>query len=290
MYKMSGFMKKIGKIAKKNPQITIGASAIGSAILKTGISFIKKPAVIANVKHIFNPKKLGIYSVKEVKEIEKCADWIVDLLKEKRIRPNKIGIDGLPGSGKSTIANALSNRLKMEWISLDFKLSNEPYQFNKNNSIYEHHRLFRTQNLDAFDVIIFIDLPVEKIKEQIIDRGQGAFNVEIFDYDLMQEIGKTAFEITDGGKIRVPSTYLYMKIKPEGGFNIDENLDKKLKAEGFVDTGNLTKEEKLFLLAEGKAKKGMFAYNQGSKYAMELLENVREFINYVNNPGRRFRR
>ena len=81
-----------------------------------------------------------------------------------------------------------------------------------------------------------------------------------------------------------------MKIRPEGGFSIDKNLDKKLKAEGFVDTGNLTKEEKLFLLVEGKTKKGMLAYNQGSKYAMELLDNVREFINYVDRPGRRFRR
>ena len=138
-------------------------------------------------------------------------------------------------------------------------------------------------------MIIFIDLPVEKIKEQIIDRGQGALNVEIFDYDLMQEIGRTAFEIADGEKIRVHKSNLYMKIRLEEGFNIDENLEKKLKAEGFVDTGNLTKEEKLFLLAEGKAKKGMFAYNQGSKYAMELLDNVREFINYVDSPGRRFR-
>ncbi|MFC1563097.1 hypothetical protein ACFL4Z_03500 [candidate division KSB1 bacterium] len=281
-------MKNIGKIAKKNPLITIGASAVGSAILKTGISFVKKPAVIANVKHIFKPKKLGVYSTKEIQEVEKNADWIVNLLKEKEIRPNRIGIDGLPGSGKSTLANALSNRLKMEWISLDYQLSNEPHQFNKNNSIYEHQRLFRTQNLDVFDVIIFIDLPVEKIKEQIIDRGQGAFNVEIFDYNLMQEIGKTAFEITDNEKIRVPKSHLYMKIRPKEGFNINENLDIILKAEGFANTGNLTKEEKLFLLVEGKVKKGHFAYNQGSKYALELLENVREFINYVDRPGKRF--
>ena len=66
-------------------------------------------------------------------------------------------------------------------------------------------------------------------------------------------------------------------------------MQKKLKVEGYVDTGNLTKEEKLFLLVEGKVKKGWFAYNQGSKYAAELLENVREFLNYVDRPGRRFR-
>ena len=279
----------IGKIAKNNPQVTVGVSAVGSAILKTCISFVKKPAVIAHIKHIFHPKKLDKYSTREVKEIEKIADWIVDYFNEKNIMPDKIGIDGLPGSGKSTLANALSNRLKMEWISLDYQLSNELYRFNKNNTIYEHHRLFRTQNLDAFDVIIFLDLPVDKIKEQIVDRGQGAVNVEIFDYNLMQEIGKTAFEIADGEKIRVSESHLYMKIRPEEGYNIDDNLEKMLNAADFLNTEKLTKEEKLFLVIEGKAKKGLFAYNQGGKYAMELLVNVGDFYKYVDRRHRRFR-
>ena len=282
-------MKNIEKIAKNNPELAVGISAVGLAIIKTGISFVKKPAVIAYIKHIFHPKKLDKYSTREVREVENIADWIVDYLKEKDIMPDKIGIDGLPGSGKSTLANALSNQLKMEWISLDYQLSNELYRFNKNNTIYEHHRLFRTQNLDAFDVIIFLDLPVDKIKEQIVDRGQGAVNVEIFDYNLMQEIGKTAFEIADGEKIRVSESHLYMKIRPEEGYNIDDNLEKMLKAANFLNTEKLTKEEKLFLLIEGKAKKGLFAYNQGGKYAMELLVNVGDFYKYVDRRHRRFR-
>ncbi|MBW7997759.1 MAG: hypothetical protein FVQ81_14540 [Candidatus Glassbacteria bacterium] len=285
---MSGLMKNVLKIFQKNPQIAEGASAVGTSIIKTGISFVKKPAVIAYIKHIFHPKKLGKYSTREVREVEINADWIAGYIKEKNIRPGRVGIDGLPGSGKSTLANALSDRLKMEWISLDYELTNEPCQLNRNRSIYEHHRLFRTQDLDVFDLIIFIDLPVEKIKEQIIERGQGAVNVEIFDYNLMQEIGRTAFELADGEKIRVTESHLYMKIRPAAGFNIDENLDEMLKTNGFLNTDILSKEEKLFLLIEGKAKKGLFAYNQGGKYAMELLDNIGEFYKYVD--CRRYRR
>lgn len=274
---------------KKNPIVVDGITAIASAIVKTIISFIRKPAVIANIQHIFNPNKLGIYSTKEVKEVEENADLIADFLKNKGIRPNRIGIDGLPGAGKSTLANALSNRLKMEWISLDYQLSNEPFHFNKNNSIYEHQRLFRTQDIDVFDIILFMDLPVEKIKKQIIYRGQGAFNIEIFDYDLMQEVGRIAFDIADGKKIRIPNSHICMKIRPKGGFNVTENLENQLEMAGFVNTGNLTKEEKIFLLIEGKAKRGKFANNLGSKYAMELLANVREYFNNSDHTRRKFR-
>jgi hypothetical protein len=279
---MSGFAKSILKIAKKNPQLTVGASAVGTSIIKTGLSFIKKPGVVASIKHIFHPKKLDKYSTREVKEVEKNADWIVDFLQAKGLRPNRIGIDGLPGSGKSTLANALSNRLKMEWISLDYQMSNDSYSFNKNKAVYEHHRLFRTQELDVFDLIIFIDLPVARIKKQIIDRGQGAVNVEIFDFNLMQEIGRIAFEIADAENIRVSESHLHMKIRPAEGFNTSENLVKKLTATGFWGTEKLSKEEKLFLLIEGKEKKGLFAYNQGGKYAKELLTNVGEFYKYFD--------
>ncbi len=280
---MSGFAKSIVKIVIKNPQLTVGASAVGTSIIKTGLSFIKKPGVVASIKHIFHPKKLNKYSTREVEEVEKNAAWIVDFLKGKGLRPNRIGIDGLPGSGKSTLAKALSQRLEMEWISLDYKLSNDSYSFNKNKAVYEHHRLFRTQDPDVFDLIIFIDLPVARIKKQILDRGQGAVNVEIFDFNLMQEVGRTAFGIADADKIRVPESHLYMKIRPAGGFNISEHLEKKLTATGFANTEKLSKEEKLFLLIEGKVKKGLFAYNQGGKYAREILANVGDFYSYVDH-------
>ncbi len=275
---MDEFLKRIRRL---------GGDTILAEIKSMARSFIKKPAVAANIQHLFFPKKTGAYSVQKVQAAIDNANWIFEFLKKNQIQPNRIGIDGLPGSGKSTLAEVLSVRLKLHWVSLDYQLPEGDTYLKQNLTIYEHHRLLRTQLLDAFDLIVFIDLPTEKIKEQIIERGQGALNIELFDYELMQMIGKAAFDLAGSEPIRIPGTDLLIKIKPSQGFALNETLIKKLTDKGFEQVAKLTQEEKLFLLVKGEARKGLSSYHQGGKYALELFDKIKQKIlvpdSYWNN-------
>jgi hypothetical protein len=271
---MDDFFKKIRKVGKGKKLIQKAGGTVLSELADMARSFVQKPAVEANFKHLFFPKKTGVYSVQKVKVAEENADWIVNYFKENRLKPSRIGIDGLPGSGKSTLAEALSTRMKMQWISLDYQMPEGKFFFKVNSAVYEHHRLLRTQNPDAFDVILFMDLPTETIKSQIIERGEGAVNIELFDFELMQEIGKMAFELSCGQAIQISGTNLLMKVKPKGGFGFEKNLLEKLKAKNLEAPMSLTQEEKLFLLIKGEPRKGLSGYHKGGQYARELFENV----------------
>lgn len=262
---MNEFLKNIGKLGK---------DAISSEVTKMARAFIQKPAVAANIRHLFFPKKIGVYSVQKVEAAEKNADWIVNFFKQSNFHLNRIGIDGLPGSGKSTLAEALSIRLNMKWISLDYQLPEGGVPFDQDLAIYEHHRLLRTQVLDAFDAILFLDLPTKIIKEQIIARGQGALNIELFDFELMQEIGQEAFALAEGEPHQVPGTDLFFKMKPRKGFSLEKTLAEKLITKGFVEFDKLSQEEKLFLLVKGEPRKGLSGYHHGGKYARELFNNI----------------
>lgn len=275
---MDDFFKKIRKTIKKKALGQTVGDAVLSGITDMARSFMQKPAVEANLKHLIFPKKTGVYSVQTVKAAEENADWVVNYLVENDLKPNRIGIDGLPGSGKSTLAAALSSKLKFRWISLDYQMPEGEYSFSENKAIYEHHRLLRTQNPNVFDVILFMDLPIETIKDQIITRGEGAVNIELFDFELMQDIGKAAFNLANGKPLQISKSKLLMKIKPEGGFRVDENLAEKINDKGFEVPKSLTQEEKLFLLLKGEPKKGLSGYHRGDQYVRELFENIMQKI------------
>ncbi len=275
-------LKKPHKIAKDFPLFAAGAAAV----LKTGLSFLTKPGVLASARHLLDPESGDKYSARDVHEVMGYAEWIVAYLSDHAIEAKRIGIDGLPGSGKSTLAKALAARLGMDWVCLDAELPDEPYRFDRDDAVYEHYRLLRTQDPDAFDVIVFLDLPVERIKEQILERGRGAITTEIMEYDLLARIGRLAFDLADGETLRVATSRLYLKVRPDEGYRVEQNLNAALSAKGITQTAGLCKEEKLFLLNEGEARKGRIAYAQSGRYAQELLRNVAvEVLACAKNPS-----
>jgi hypothetical protein len=57
---------------------------------------------------------------------------------------------------------------------LDYIDLNKPQDFSKEKTIYEHHRLLRTQDIDNFDAIIYIDEPPEFSQENVsIEKGEA---------------------------------------------------------------------------------------------------------------------
>ncbi len=205
-----------------------------------------------------------------IKAVEQQAETIARVLRERGIVPNRVGIDGVPGSGKSTLACALAIRLDMKRQSLDYKNVSRPGNLDQERTIYEHHRLFRTHDVDSFDAIVYIDEPVERSKAKVTWRPGRLILAAALDYNKLKKVGEIAFDVCQGAPIAIPDSYLILKIKPPEGFRASENIVSRLSAAGF-DTGaapdvcrdcagGMRKEEMLFVLAYGRRQDGLKAY------------------------------
>jgi len=205
----------------------------------------------------------------DVEVVEEYVDKIMDILGNKGISPESIGIDGPPGSGKSTLGRSLAKRTGLQWRTLYVKDMREPYYFLAGR-IYENIRLFRTQNIDNFDVIIYIDCQVEDAQSRVVKRDRNAALADYVDIEKLKQIGDAAFEMAAGEEIRVPMSPIRIKIKPKDGYKDIDNLRKKLRSKGF-DVERFSKEELFFVYCYGKPKSGILPYVKLGAYNNEFL-------------------
>jgi hypothetical protein len=212
---------------------------------------------------------LGRPSASVAAVVAEQAEEIALILRERDIAPSRIGIDGIPGSGKSTLARALAGKLDMEWKSLDFRNLGLPEDLAQERTIYEHHRLFRTRDVDAFDVLIYIDEPVPSSKARVRRRGRGLILGIMLDYDKLKTIGKMAFDACEGEPVAIANSHLVLKIKPPGGFRAEENIAGRLERSG-LDASGASREQMLCLLACGKRQEGLRAYLLPLEYIARL--------------------
>ncbi len=136
----------------------IDAALVGG---KTTVDALaKKPGIQASLDSMKMRLTTGKAEKHEIiDEVNKNADKIIALLNSKAVHIKRLAVDGVPGSGKSTLARALAVKLNFELQTLDYIDLNKPQDFSKEQTIYEHHRLLRTQDIDNFDAIIYIDEP-----------------------------------------------------------------------------------------------------------------------------------
>jgi hypothetical protein len=206
-------------------------------------------------------------------EVDRQAEKIMSLFKAEGMPPNRIAIDGVPGSGKTSLGMALAKKLGFNLKTLDRFDMNESMLFSS-DTVYEHHRLLRTQAIDDFDALIYIDEPVALSKAKILKRQRGGYLVEIMDFDKMKRVGEKAFSVAAGKIYDVPESFIKIKIRPAGGsFLAHERLSQELREKGIEPTG-LAKEEMLFLLTEHKGQKGFTAYLNANYHTKELLSEV----------------
>ena len=234
----------------------------------------KKPGIQASLdsmKMRFTTGKREKHEI--IDEVNKNADEIIALLNSKGVRIERLAVDGVPGSGKSTLARALAVKLNFELQTLDYIDLNKPQDFSKERTIYEHHRLLRTQDVDEFDAIIYIDEPVELSKEKCIHRKRGGINIDFFDYEKLKRIGEKAFEIADGKVFSIPDSYIKIKIKPHNGFRAHENVKEEVERKGIKKRSH-SKEELLFVSIYGRPRKGLMAYVKVGAYNKELMEGL----------------
>ena len=201
--------------------------------------------------------------------VEEYSELISRVLDEKNFHPQTIAIDGPPGSGKSTLGRSLAQRTGLKWHSLYLKDMREPCLFLPGR-IYENIRLIRTQNIEKFDIIIYLDCRAEEAQHRVIARDRNGALADYIDFKLLKKIGDAAFEMADGEEIRIPSSPVRMKIRPEAGYGDIENLRTRLQSRG-VNVDGFSKEDLLFIYCCGKPKSGIVPYVRFGAYNSEIL-------------------
>jgi len=241
----------------------LSGAALAAAV-ETSRAMLNRPSVRASLEAAVL-KLLGSAGeqFQSVEAVRESVDRTALILQKRGVVPNRLGVDGLPGSGKSSFARALADRVDFKWKCLDYESMNAPLDFAPERMVYEHHRLLRTQDVDAFDAIIYVDESVEISKARVFQRarkeGRTSLFVDLLDYDKLEKIGRLAFDVCEGEPISIPKSSVLMKIRPPGGFRAVDNIVARLHAAGH-DAEGMGKEEMLFLLAYGEPRSGTMAY------------------------------
>jgi hypothetical protein len=208
----------------------------------------------------------------EIPSVERTSDRIVEILQGQIPTSACLGIDGIAGSGKSTLGRSLSKKLDLKWRTLYAREMDKPVEL-KGGTIYENIRLLRTQDINHFHAIFYIDIPIEKARARVLERDRDGALADILDFKKLKHIGDVAFEVAAGEEIRIPDSPVRMKIRPNGGYRSVENLISRLKAARLQEE-NLSKEEMIFLHCYGEAKKGIRPYLKLGAYNREILAGL----------------
>ena len=217
-----------------------------------------------------------------IPEVESYTAAIMALMRREALVCDNIAIDGLPGSGKSTLGRSLARRTDLKWETLYWKQLREPFLFLPGR-IYENIRLIRTQNLDCFDLVIYLDCQAAQAQERVLNRDRDGTLNDVLDFNKLKRIGDLAFELLDGEEIRPAGTPMRMKIRPPGGFREQIRLEALLQTQGLT-AGELPKEALLHDYLYGRPRKGLAAYARPGAYNRELLAGLGAALRTVWNP------
>jgi adenylate kinase family enzyme len=229
-----------------------------------------RSAVRGEVRRILTGSREKAYQI--VPTAEHNAERIVEVFNDRGISPRSICIDGPPGSGKSTLGRSLAKRTGLKWRTLYWQELKEAYPF-IDNRIYENIRLIRTQDVEHFDVIIYIDCPAEVAIERVITRDRNAALADLVDFSRLKKIGDTAFEMLGGEEIKIGGSPIRIKPRPQGGYRDLQALKTRLREKGY-DVEGFSKEELLFLFCYGRPQAGLTPYIKLGAYNNEILAAI----------------
>jgi hypothetical protein len=255
----------------------LSAAAV-TAAAETGRAILERPGVRASLEGAVL-RLLGVRGeqLEASASVRERVSRIACILQERGGAVTRLAIDGLPGSGKSTLARALAERLGLEWTSLDHQNMNVAQDFASRRTVYEHHRLLRTQDVDVFEAIVYVNEAVEICKARVVQRARvearSALITEVLDYDKLSRVGKLAFDVCAGQTIPISGGTVLLKIRPAGGFRAAESIARRLCAAGHAAEA-MSKEEMLLLLADGKPASGLMAYFMPGAFRQEVLQGL----------------
>jgi hypothetical protein len=170
------------------------------------------------------------------------ARQLADSFREQGINPAEasIGVAGASGSGKSVFSKLLAEELGMAPVEMDSITAGSVIPRNaiaewfatrppQPGKIYEQIRSFGEVNPDFYDAIVHLERPVDEVMQGMMERGRGAWQVDIKDLPRVQQLVREGFDRTMGDAIEV-APGIRGKVRPrETGFMSDEMLDMALK-------------------------------------------------------------
>lgn len=252
-------------------------AALGALIaagIEVGQAIYRKPGLQASLDALVrevvgqNPE-----AGEAPEEVALHARQVASLFRSLGLHPSRLAVDGLPGSGKSSLARALAQTLGLRWQSLDHFDLDTPMPLDEEGVVYEHHRLLRTQDVDRFDALLYLDEPVEVSKAKILRRRRGGYLVDVMDFDRLKRIGERAFACAQAPEYALKGSCIRLKVKPPEGFRSLDALKDQARESG-IDPEALSKEELLFLATEHRARKGFRAYLDAGAYNREVMTGV----------------
>lgn len=194
------------------------------------------------------------------KEVVNDAQSLAKMIREQGLDPStmRIGITGTGGTGKSTMGKALGNELGMPMKEVDTLVPKHKIQGRdwskmpelEQGTIYEQSHLLSGVDPDKFDLIVNLEKSPELIRKQLLERGRGAYQADLYDYPKFQRGVRSAFENTRGNVHNI-SDVTAAKFRPAGGFQQEAVLNEVLKAKG-VNAQGLNRQAQVIAAAEGK--------------------------------------
>jgi hypothetical protein len=193
------------------------------------------------------------------------ARGVATYLKAHGLDPfkHRIGISATGGTGKSTLAKGLSKELGMGVLHLDDvgksisgrdltkHVRNHPIQ---PGLIAEQTHLLNQVDPNRFDAIIHLEKPYDVIEKQILKRGRGAGQLDVYDYKKLHKAIRTAFDATAGQAHEV-APGIRVKMRGPEGFQAEQLLGTELRNAG-IDPSDMTRQQQVLSLSTGRRQTG----------------------------------
>lgn len=255
----------------------------GGALMGGGLYTLSRPGLRAEaIAALRGLGKGGARAVSEKQPLHPVAvenaRAIAKQLRAAGIDPKKarIGVGATGGTGKSTLAKALSKELGMDVNDLDLIGSSIPKgrdipKYLKKNPlkqgvIAEQSHLLTQVNPEQFDVMVHLEKPYEQIEKQILKRGRGAKQIEFYDYPKMGKVIREAFEGSKGD-VQEVAPGVRFKIRPKEGWGAEDILRAKAKQKGVELPEGVTREQLVHAAATGELPTvgGILPYVRGKR-------------------------
>ncbi len=272
---------------KINKKALIGLGAVTGGVLGAGAVALRGKGVRANLMAELRNFGKGGARAAELNRAQRGlppqavaqAKAIADMLRAQGIDPRtaKIGIGATGGTGKSTMARALSQELGMTHIEGD-NVGKSLFgrdlvsHFKKNpiagGSIVEQSHLLTQLDPDHFDAIIHLEKPWKEIEKQLLSRGRGAAQRDFYDTKRVQRAIRAGFDHTEGPAHTITEG-VRLKIKPQEGFKADTHLNAELSRRGVAVPDSMDRQARLQSLAtnEPVSLPGLLPYFHQSRFA-----------------------